>query len=132
MPANHLELALWMESDRMGFLLPAMTQAKFDNQRESSRKNVGKASRIVPMGWSYETILAAMYPPDHPYSWPTIGSMTDLNRASREDIADFFRRYYHPGQRQPVHHRRLQSARRRSGWWPNTSAPCRRARRSSG
>ena len=95
-PSNYLELALWLESDRMGFLLPAMTQPKLDNQRDVVKNERRQSYENRPYGLVAETILAAMYPPDHPYSWPTIGAMTDLNQASREDIADFFRRYYHP------------------------------------
>ena len=95
-PSNYLELALWMESDRMGFLLPAMTQAKLDNQRDVVKNERRQSYENRPYGLVHETILAALYPPDHPYSWPTIGSMKDITEASREDIADFFRRYYHP------------------------------------
>ncbi len=95
-PSNYLELALWMESDRMGFLIPAMTQAKLDNQRDVVKNERRQSYDNRPYGLVHETILAALYPPDHPYSWPTIGSMKDLTEASREDIADFFRRYYHP------------------------------------
>jgi zinc protease len=95
-PSNYLELALWMESDRMGFLLPAMTQAKLDNQRDVVKNERRQSYENRPYGLVHETILAALYPPDHPYSWPTIGSMQDISAASREDIADFFRRYYHP------------------------------------
>ncbi len=96
-PSNYLELALWMESDRMGFLLPAMTQAKLDNQRDVVKNERRQSYENRPYGLTDETLLAAMCPPDHPYSWPVIGSMTDLTAASREDIASFFRRYYHPG-----------------------------------
>ena len=95
-PSNYLELALWMESDRMGFLLPAMTQAKLDNQRDVVKNERRQSYENRPYGLVHETILAALYPPDHPYSWPTIGSMKDITEASREDIAEFFRRYYHP------------------------------------
>lgn len=95
-PSNYLELALWMESDRMGHLLPAMTQEKFENQRAVVKNERRQSYENRPYGLVYETILAAMFPPDHPYSWPTIGYMEDLDRASREDIAEFFRRYYHP------------------------------------
>ena len=80
----------------MGFLLPAMTQAKLDNQRDVVKNERRQSYENRPYGLVYETILAAMYPPEHPYSWPTIGSMADMTAASREDIADFFRRYYHP------------------------------------
>lgn len=96
-PSNYLELALWMEADRMGFLLPVMTQKRLDNQRDVVKNERRQSYENRPYGLAYETILAAMYPPDHPYSWPTIGSMADLDVASRDDIADFFRRYYHPG-----------------------------------
>ncbi len=95
-PSNYLELALWMESDRMGFLLPAMTQAKLNNQRDVVKNERRQSYENRPYGLVHETMLAAMYPADHPYSWPTIGSMKDITEASRADIADFFRRYYHP------------------------------------
>lgn len=95
-PSNALELALWMESDRMGYLLPAMSQEKLDNQRDVVKNERRQGYENRPYGLVYETILAALFPPDHPYSWPTIGYMEDLDRASREDIAAFFRRHYHP------------------------------------
>jgi len=95
-PSNYLELALWMESDRMGFLLPAMTQAKLDNQRDVVKNERRQSYENRPYGLTDETLLAAIYPPEHPYSWPVIGSMADLTAASRQDIASFFRRYYHP------------------------------------
>jgi len=95
-PSNYLELALWMESDRMGYLLPAMTQQKFENQRAVVKNERRQAYENRPYGLVYETILAALFPSDHPYSWPTIGYMEDLDRASREDLAEFFRRFYHP------------------------------------
>ena len=80
----------------MGFLLPAMTQAKLDNQRDVVKNERRQTYENRPYGLVHETILAALYPPEHPYSWPVIGSMKDISDASREDIADFFRRYYHP------------------------------------
>jgi zinc protease len=95
-PSNYLELALWMESDRMAFLLPAMTQSRLDNQRSVVKNERRQGYENRPYGLTYETLLAAMYPPEHPYSWPTIGSMADLDKASRDDVADFFRRFYHP------------------------------------
>lgn len=95
-PSNYLETALWMESDRMGFLVPAMSQEKLDNQRDVVRNERRQSYENRPYGLVYEVLLAGSYPPDHPYSWPTIGSMADLAAASREDVADFFRRYYHP------------------------------------
>jgi zinc protease len=96
-PSNYLELALWMESDRMGFLLPAMTEAKFTNQRDVVKNERRQSYENRPYGLAHETLLAAMYPPEHSYSWPTIGSMADLDAATRDDVAGFFRRYYHPG-----------------------------------
>ena len=95
-PSNYLERALWMESDRMGWLLPAMTQEKLDTQRDVVSNERRQSYENRPYGLVYETILAALYPPEHPYSWPTIGSMEDLQRATWNDIADFFQRYYHP------------------------------------
>lgn len=95
-PANCLELALWMESDRMAYLLPAMTQKKLDNQRSVVKNERRQSYENRPYGLTEEIISAALYPPQHPYSWPVIGSMVDLDKASREDVADFFRRYYHP------------------------------------
>lgn len=95
-PSNFLEQVLWLESDRMGFLLPAMTQEKLDNQRSVVQNERRQNYDNAPYGLSTETILAALYPQDHPYSWPTIGSMADLNAASMEDVQQFFRRYYAP------------------------------------
>jgi zinc protease len=95
-PSNYLELALWMESDRMGFLLPAMSQEKLDNQRDVVKNERRQSYENRPYGLVPETVAAALYPPEHPYSWPTIGSMADISKASREDISMFFRRYYHP------------------------------------
>ena len=96
-PSNYLELAIWMESDRMGFLLPAMTQEKFENQRDVVKNERRQSYENRPYGVVLETLWAALYPPDHSYSWPTIGSMVDIDAATREDVSDFFRRYYHPG-----------------------------------
>ncbi|MDR0786967.1 MAG: insulinase family protein [Gemmatimonadota bacterium] len=95
-PSNFLERVLWQESDRMGFLLSAMTQEKLDNQRSVVQNERRQNYDNAPYGLAYETMLAAIYPPDHPYSWPTIGSLTDLEAASLEDVQAFFRRYYAP------------------------------------
>jgi zinc protease len=95
-PSNYLDMALWMESDRMGYLLPAMSQKKLDNQRDVVRNERRQNYENRPYGLVHEVLLAAMYPADHPYSWSTIGSMADLGRASREDVANFFRSYYNP------------------------------------
>ena len=96
MPSNELATALWLESDRMGFLLPALDQAKLDAQREVVKNERRERVDNVPFGSEDEVIRTAMYPPSNPYSWPVIGSMADLSAASLEDVRDFFRRYYAP------------------------------------
>ena len=95
-PSNYLELALYLESDRMGFLLPAMTQEKLDNQRDVVKNERRQRVDNVPYGTASEKIAAALYPPSHPYSWPVIGYMEDLSAASLEDVMEFFRVYYAP------------------------------------
>jgi zinc protease len=96
LPSNELATALWLESDRMGYLLPALDQAKLDAQREVVKNERRERVDNVPFGSEDEVIGAAMYPPSNPYSWPVIGSMADLSAASLEDVRDFFRRYYAP------------------------------------
>ncbi len=95
-PSNFLERVLWQEADRMGFLLPAMTQEKLDNQRSVVQNERRQNYDNAPYGLAFETISAALYPEGHPYSWTTIGSLEDLNAASLEDVQDFFRTYYAP------------------------------------
>src|SRR6188768_2466519 len=96
LPANQVELALWLEADRMGFLLPAITQEKLDNQREVVKNERRQNYENRPYGLEGETVVRNLYPADHPYSWTTIGSMDDLNAASIEDVSGFFRRWYGP------------------------------------
>ena len=96
MPSNALPLALWLEADRMGWLLPTMDQAKLDVQRDVVKNERRQRVDNVPYGRAFETMLAAVFPPGHPYSWPTIGSMADLSAASLEDVTQFFRTYYAP------------------------------------
>ncbi|HEX2092237.1 MAG TPA: pitrilysin family protein [Longimicrobiaceae bacterium] len=95
-PSNFLERVLWQEADRMGFLLPAMTQQKLDNQRSVVQNERRQNYDNAPYGLVPETMAAALYPAGHPYSWTTIGSLTDLNAAALEDVQDFFRTYYTP------------------------------------
>jgi zinc protease len=95
-PTNALELALWMESDRMGYLLPALTNAKFENQREVVLNERRQNYENRPYGLSAMALLAAIYPDEHPYHWTTIGEIDDLKAASLDDVQAFFRRYYHP------------------------------------
>jgi zinc protease len=95
-PSNFLERVLWQEADRMGFLLPAMTQEKLDNQRSVVQNERRQNYDNAPYGLAFETLSAALFPAGHPYSWTTIGSLTDLNAAAMEDVQDFFRTYYAP------------------------------------
>ncbi len=95
-PSNALPLALWLEADRMGRLLPTLDQAKLDLQRDVVKNERRQSYDNRPYGRANETIVAALYPPGHPYSWPTIGSMADLTAASLEDVKTFFRTYYTP------------------------------------
>jgi zinc protease len=95
-PSNYLETALWLESDRMGFLLDTLDTAKLDAQRDVVKNERRQSYDNQPYGRVGEIFSAAMYPKGHPYSWPVIGSMTDLSAASQEDVKAFFRLYYAP------------------------------------
>ncbi|MEX0690665.1 MAG: pitrilysin family protein [Gemmatimonadales bacterium] len=95
-PRSALELALFLESDRMGFLLGAMSEEKVDGQRDVVKNERRQSYENQPYGMAFLTIDSAMYPADHPYSWPTIGSMEDLSAASYQDVVDFFRNWYGP------------------------------------
>lgn len=96
MPSNALPLALWLDADRMGWLLPTMDQSKLDAQRDIVRNERRQSVDNVPYGRADETIYAALYPPSHPYSWDVIGSMADLGAATLDDVREFFRTYYAP------------------------------------
>jgi len=96
MPSNALPLALWLDADRMGRLLPTMDLPKVDLQRDVVKNERRQSYDNVPYGRAYETILGALYPASHPYAHPTIGSMADLTAASLEDVKNFFRTYYAP------------------------------------
>jgi zinc protease len=96
-PSNALDLALWMESDRMGYLLPALTDAKFSNQREVVLNERRQNYENRPYGLAGMAIVSALYPADHPYHWLTIGEADDIRAAHIDDVRAFFQRYYHPG-----------------------------------
>jgi zinc protease len=96
MPSNALPLALWLDADRMGRLLPVMDQAKLDLQRDVVKNERRQRVDNVPYGKWRETVLETLYPANHPYHWPVIGSMADLSAASLEDVKQFFRTYYAP------------------------------------
>ena len=95
-PSSDLETALWLEADRMGFLLPALTQQKLDGQRDVVKNERRQRVDNQVFGSQGEIIAAAIYPASHPYSWPVIGSMADLSAASLDDVKNFFRMYYAP------------------------------------
>jgi zinc protease len=95
-PNNELERMLWLESDRMGFLLDAVTQTKFDIQRATVKNERGQNVDNRPYGLVDEKVGEALYPFGHPYSWPVIGYMADLDRADLNDLKRFFLRWYSP------------------------------------
>jgi predicted Zn-dependent peptidase len=96
LPSHELELGLWLESDRLASLLPAMTQEKLDNQREVVKNERRWSVDNQPYGTWDERIQELLYPETHPYHHSTIGSMDDLDAASLEDVGDFFATYYTP------------------------------------
>jgi zinc protease len=87
---------LWLEADRMGWLLPTMDMPKLDLQRDVVQNERRQSYDNQPYGRSDETILAALFPENHPYSWPVIGSLKDLSAATLDDVKGFFRKYYAP------------------------------------
>ncbi len=95
-PNNQLERMLWLEADRMGFLLPAVTQRKFEVQRETVKNERGERVDNRPYGRASERVGEALYPEGHPYSWSTIGYIEDLNRVDVNDLKAFFLRWYGP------------------------------------
>jgi zinc protease len=95
-PTNALPLMLWLDADRMGYLLPEITPPKVDIQRGVVQNERRQSYENQPYGLAQENIIARLYPPAHPYSWPVIGSMADLAAATIEDVRDFFRTYYAP------------------------------------
>lgn len=95
-PSNALELALFVESDRMGYLLDAMSPATVNGQRDVVKNERRQSYENRPYGMASIILDENLYPPDHPYHWPTIGSMEDLSAASYDDVVDFFKRFYGP------------------------------------
>jgi zinc protease len=95
-PTSALDRALWMESDRMGFLLPALTRERFENQRDVVLNERRQSYENRPYGLAMMAVSSALYPPEHPYSWMTIGSADDLRAMRLEEVHQFFRTYYHP------------------------------------
>lgn len=95
-PSNYLELALWLEADRMGFLLDALDQQRFDIQRDVVKNERRQSYENRPYGMAHWHLQGALYPLPHPYHWMTIGSQEDLDAANLDDIKDFFQRFYSP------------------------------------
>jgi zinc protease len=96
-PSGALRLALWMEADRMGWLLPALSQARFEAQRGVVLNERRQSYENRPYGLAQFELMEALYPASHPYHWPTIGEPADLQAATLDDVRAFFTRYYHPG-----------------------------------
>src|SRR6185436_2557644 len=96
-PSNYLETALWLESDRMGFLLDSVTKAKFEIQRSTVKNEKGQNVENQPYALAFvEVINQILYPYGHPYSWPVIGYTDDLDRVTVDDLKNFFLRWYGP------------------------------------
>ncbi|HXH25288.1 MAG TPA: pitrilysin family protein [Vicinamibacterales bacterium] len=96
LPSNALELALFLESDRMGYLLDTMSPARVDGQRDVVKNERRQSYENRPYGMASIELDKLLWPANHPYSWPTIGYMEDLSAASHEDVVEFFKKYYAP------------------------------------
>ena len=95
-PSNALELALFLEADRMGYLLEVVSPEQVDGQRDVVKNERRQSYENRPYGLVWDKFPGLLFPPDHPYSWPVIGSMEDLSAASHEDVTNFFRQFYGP------------------------------------
>ena len=95
-PSNYLELVLWLESDRMGFLLDSLNQKRFDIQRDVVKNERRENYENQPYGMAHLILQSKLFPKPHPYNWPTIGYMQDLDSANLSDVKNFFNQYYHP------------------------------------
>jgi zinc protease len=128
-PSNQLELALWLEADRMGTLLDAVDQEKLDNQREVVKNERRQGVDNQPYGTWWEEMHAKAYPEGHPYHHSVIGSMEDLSAATLEDVKNFFRTYYAPNNAVLVIagdidvDRTREQVRKHFGWIPRGPAP---------
>lgn len=96
LPSDSLELALWLESDRMGYLLPALTQEKLNNQKDVVMNERRQNYDNQPYGLAWELLFSNLFPRSHPYHWPTIGWMKDIEKFEMSDVQDFFKNYYSP------------------------------------
>ncbi|WP_288130272.1 pitrilysin family protein [Microbulbifer sp.] len=129
-PVGALDMALWMESDRMGHFKGAISQDKLDEQR-GVVKNEKRQGENAPYGTAFDVIATSTFPSDHPYSWTTIGSMEDLDQASLEDVKQWFSDYYQPANAILVIagdisvKEAMEKAREYFGDIPSTSVPAR-------
>ena len=96
LPANELELALWLESDRMGFFIDSLDQTKLDNQKSVVLNERLERYDNQPYGLAWEIMLGNLYPKNHPYNWPTIGYYKDIESYNLDDVSSFFKKYYAP------------------------------------
>lgn len=96
LPSDSLELALWLESDRMGYLLPALTQEKLENQKDVVMNERRQNYDNQPYGLAWELLFSNLFPENHPYHWPTIGWMQDIEKFEMDDVKEFFKNYYSP------------------------------------
>ena len=96
LPSNDLELALWLESDRMGFFLEALDQVKLDNQKSVVLNERLERYDNQPYGLAWEKLISNLYPENHPYSWATIGYYKDIESYTLDDVRSFFKQYYSP------------------------------------
>ena len=96
LPSDSLELALWLESDRMGYLLLALTQEKLDNQKDVVMNERRQNYDNQPYGLAWELLFSNLFSEDHPYHWPTIGWMKDIEQFELNDVREFFKNYYSP------------------------------------
>ncbi|MBI1933579.1 MAG: insulinase family protein [Ignavibacteriales bacterium] len=96
LPSDSLELALWLESDRMGFLLPALTEEKLENQKDVVMNERRQNYDNQPYGLAWEILFSNLFPSNHPYNWPTIGWMKDIEKFELDDVKEFFKKFYSP------------------------------------
>ena len=131
-PSNYLETALWLESDRMGYMLPLLTQESLDNQIEVVRNERRQRYDNFPYGRNMLTASSLLYPKDHPYRYMTIGRHEDLVNASLEDVVAFYRRWYVPANATLVLAGDFENARAKQliekwfGTFPKTDKPSHR------
>ncbi len=113
-PSNALDLALFLESDRMGYLLDVVSPALVDGQRDVVKNERRQSYENQPYGLASIRLDELLWPPEHPYHWPTIGYMEDLTAATHADVVDFYKRYYAPGNASLVIAGDIDSARARA------------------